>query len=117
MSEFRPLGVSIFLLLSIGFFLPFLISHIYDFGEIQTSNATSSLVNFVNDGYNLSLIPYFTFDDFNFNPFSLAGSSVQDNIANSVTFFGLLPDFVLYIYITIFIVSLFWVVIKLFPTT
>lgn len=117
MGDYAPLGITLAFLMFVGIFFPFVLGFIVDVDSIQLSPLTNSLVDLVNEEVYFSVIPFVDWDDININPFSWLGSTMQGYLTISITYLGLLPDFVVIIVIIMSVVSIIYSIIKLFPGT
>lgn len=117
MGDFAPLGYSLGILLFVGLCIPFALGFFMDVEDVPQSTFSTGLNNIINGNFSISVIPFTDFDDFNVNPFSWLGDEVRTTITNSVTYLGLLPDFLLVFILIMCTTGILYGVIKLLPTT
>lgn len=117
MSDFKPMGYALLVLLFIGVVFPFILGYFIDVSTIETSGFSATLVDLVQNGFELSVIPFVDFDDFNINPFSWLGNTLHLKMIEAFQYLGLLPDFIVISILILCIVSIFYTLIKMLPAT
>lgn len=117
MSDHKPLIYTVAFLLIVGFVLPYFLGFFIDVDSIETSSLVSPLVDVIDYGFELDVIPIAGVGEFDVNPFSWLGSTMQSYISDSITYLGLLPNFLIIIIIVLSSISILYSIIKLLPTT
>lgn len=85
-NSFAPIGIALAFLLFVGFAFPFVLGFFIPVNEIQLSSMGASVVSLVDNGITLLGI--------SINPFAWLGSTLHEHLVTSVTYLGILPDFI-----------------------
>lgn len=113
MVSFMPLGLTIAIIILAGIVFPFFLGYFIDIETIPTSIFAYDLIDIINDGFELDVIPFTDWGTFNINPFSWLGDTMQNKLTESIAYMGLLPDFVLISLILFCVVSIIYTVVGL----
>lgn len=116
MGDFTPLGWTLGILLFIGLVFPFVLGFFITPQDVQLSGPTETLYDIVDDGFSLSVIPFTDWDDFDVNPFSWLGTTLQNKLLEILSYLSILPDFIQYFVIIMSIVAIVWSIVNLIPT-
>jgi hypothetical protein len=111
-SVYAPLGVSVAVLLFIGLIFPYILGMFISVNDVKPSSFAGTLADLVDNGFSAS-IPII--GSVQINPFSWLGSTVQDTLYNSLTYLGILPNFIVIFIIVMCIISIVYSIIKLLP--
>lgn len=109
MGDFAPAGYALAFLLFIGLIFPFFLGFFIEVGDVQLNPFTTGLIDVIENGVSI-----FTFE---INPFSWLGAYMQNQLLESVIYLSLLPTFIIIPAIILSIVSIFYTLIKMLPTT
>lgn len=111
-GDYVPLMYALGLLLFIGLCVPFVLSFFVNVDDVEPSALASNLIDLVEDGIEIDLP---LMDPFNFNPFDLLGTTLQGALVNSLTYLGLLPNFLVTFIIIMCVIAMIYTIIKLVP--
>lgn len=113
MVSWVPLGLTVAIIIICGIIFPHFLGYFIDVGSVTRSTFADNLVEVVENGYNLDVIPFTDWGTFNVNPFSWLGTTVQTKLEEAITYMGLLPDFVLISLVIFCVVSIIYTVVGL----
>ena len=124
MGEWKPLYISLFMLLILGGLLPYIMASFIDINSYSSSydGYLDPIITFVGTGTNLDFsipipfLPNVDFD-FDFNPFGLLGGNIQNFLVNQLVGFSLIPSVLGIFLIVIMSVGFVYSIIKLLPLT
>lgn len=91
MSDFRPIAISLIIIILAGIIMPYILGFFIDVDSIQTSPLANGLAEFIAEGYEVTILGL----ELNISPFALLPSALQSELSDAIKFMGLLPDFVL----------------------
>lgn len=101
MSGYKLILSAIFLVVIFGVIFPFFASLFVDVESVPTHTFIDSIVDIIDDGITLDVIPIDGWGEFDINPFSWLGSNFQEYISNSIVYLALLPIVILFPLLTL----------------
>lgn len=109
MSDFFPIGASLFLIIMGGIVFPFVLDYFVDADSFQTSVLADSLSSFVTEGYTIEVLSL----EFNINPFGVLPDSIEESFGDAIIYLGILPNFLLISILIFVFVSLGYGIFRL----
>lgn len=91
MSDFRPIGISLIIIILAGVIFPFILGFFMDIGDYPTSNLAEGLATFIEEGYEVEILGL----SLNINPFGILPDVLEYHLSDSIKLMGILPDFIL----------------------
>lgn len=113
MADFKPLLYTAVFFVFIGLLIPFVLGFFIDVDNIQTSPLVNNMTTIVDQGFELSTIPFVDFDNFNINPFAWLGPNIKNAFVDSITYLGLFPDWLITAIVILASISLIYTVVSL----
>lgn len=107
--DYKPLYLSLGLILIIGVFLPIFISDFTDTENIPENSILNPLITLVGDGVSIF--------GFNLNIFGFFGDTIQESLVSYISIFAFIPNLLLIPLLIIIITGIVYTIIKMFPTT
>jgi hypothetical protein len=104
-NEYTPILVSLLFILGIGLIYPFVLGFFMPVNTVVLSPMGSAVVGVVTNGITILGV--------SINPFSLLPFGLQGDLSNSLTYIGILPDFVQIGAYILIVVSLAYGLMKL----
>jgi hypothetical protein len=119
MGEWEPMFYALIGLFIIAGIIPFFLTGFVDVEDVNINNTVlNNTINFIEDGTNITIpIPIFPDIVIPFNIFSYVSEGVKDFIVTELTYLSLIPNWILYPFIVLFLLGLIYSIIKLLPTT
>lgn len=109
MSDFKPIGISLIIIILAGIVMPFVLGFFVDVNSVQVSPLADGLSDFIAEGYEVTILTL----TFNISPFGILPDPVQTELSDAIKFMGLLPDFVLVSLLLFVFVSLSYGIFRL----
>lgn len=117
MSEGKLIIYALVFVFLVGAILSWTFSELYIPNSIVNENVSDDVTSATSTCYELSVIPFFDFDNFCLNPMYYIGDSSNSTINDSVSYLDYIPTWLIFPIITILIVMVLYAIIKLLPTT
>jgi hypothetical protein len=89
MGDYTPLYISLGIIFIIGFIIPLSIGEFVDNSQPNPNSYVSSISDFVDTGFTISIFGFFSFD---INPFSLFGNGFKSFLVSQLNAFSYIPN-------------------------
>lgn len=110
MGEWKPLYISLLMLIVLGVILPYVVGSVVEINPDNVeSTLISGLIDLVENG-----VTIFTFS---INPFDVLGETIKDTLINYIAIYDYIPLVLLIPIITFITLGVLYSTIKLLPTT
>lgn len=109
MGEWKPLYISLMLIITLGIFIPFVVSSVIDVDPNEVDGILGGFIDLVENGV--------SFFAFSINPFNILGETLKEYLINNIAVFYYIPNIILIPLILMITVGIFYSFVKLLPAT